>query len=103
MANYGCEEGRHIWQTTTAPGWFRCHEVVGSKTVKRGRLSDLQLIYCSAVAYCPGCLGYCLDGYSKVLCQAHVTVNVESLPLVTCRSSSRPSRSAPCEKQKSLW
>jgi hypothetical protein len=103
MANYGCEEGHHIWQTTTAPGWFRCHEVVGSQTVKRGRSSKMQLIYCCAVAYCPGCLGYCMQGYPVVLCPAHVTLNVESLPQVTHRSSARPSRSASSGKQQSLW
>ncbi len=64
-----CAEIGHSWQTTTVTGYVACN-----------RLS------CNAVAYCPGCLGYCLSGKLVVLCSIHTHCDLGDLPVCTLAS-----------------
>src|SRR5436309_1741422 len=97
-----CAQGQHCWYPASAPGWYQCRAVVDTRLVRQGHTEAMQLVTCGAVAYCPGCLGYCIDKYMIVRCQAHAALDLSRLPLIVHRvgSSAFP---APTGSQQTLW
>lgn len=71
MAQTKCDHLGHEWQVTSAPGWFRCGRVVAYNVRKN------KLVYCNAIAVCPGCLGYRLSLVPAVLCVLHQHLDLD--------------------------
>ncbi|GCE17288.1 hypothetical protein [Dictyobacter kobayashii] len=94
-----CDVLGHEWIVTSAPGWFRCQRVIDTKVSKRNPVGHS--VYCGAVAHCPGCLGYVLQGYQVVMCRDHACVNIQRLPLMT--PTRRQSFSSYTSEQQQLW
>jgi len=95
-----CEQRGHIWQFTAAPGWCKCGRIVATKTTKHNPIG--YSVYCSAVGYCPGCLGYRMQEYEVVMCPSHAHININLLPLVPSTHTVSSSTVITAD-QHSLW
>ncbi len=91
-----CDERGHCWESSTSSGWVVCRRVVD-----RGRGVSCRLVYCDAIAYCPGCLGYSLPTSIIAFCSVHVGFDLRAIPHVMHQKQSV--ESAPPPKQQSLW
>ncbi|GCE17952.1 hypothetical protein [Dictyobacter kobayashii] len=99
MSKHLCQQCGHMWVVTAAAGWFQCQRVIDTKVTKRNPIG--QSVYCGAVAHCPGCLGYVLQGYEVVMCREHACLNIQRLPLMT--PTRQRSFSSFTTEQQSLW
>jgi hypothetical protein len=91
-----CDQMGHVWHSTTAPGWFSCQRAIGFRA-KTGKL-----LYCNAVAVCPGCLGSALAGVLVVWCTTHQGLSLDAFP-VSQSSKSAPGGASISGEQSSLW
>ncbi|WP_149401087.1 hypothetical protein [Dictyobacter arantiisoli] len=94
-----CQHLGHEWTVTASRGWFSCRRIVDNKVTKRNPIG--QSVYCNAVSYCPGCLGYRLDRYEVVMCRDHSCMNIQLLPLML--ATPRATYASSTGEQKSLW